>query len=135
MWGGSADGLGLFYWRKFNLHVLVRASLLRDWLAPHSTSDFGRFIDCVNYPDICQSFVARWLGHPVMNDAIGEINEFWSKLIAWFEDLLRFFLTNRRHGFKFPLILVSILQPNMALCANKIVMADVGGAEAAHERR
>src|SRR5436190_18502030 len=66
-----------------------------------------------------------------MNDAIGEINEFWRKLIAWFEDLLRFFLTNRRHAFQFALILVSILQPNMALCANKIVMADVSGAEAA----
>ena len=70
-----------------------------------------------------------------MNDAIGEINEFWRKLIAWFEDLLRFFSTNRRHAFQLALILVSILQPNMALCANKVVTADVGGAEAAREHR
>ena len=70
-----------------------------------------------------------------MNDAIGEINEFGRKLIPWFEDLLRFFSTNRRHALKFALILVSIFQPKVALCANKIVMADVGGAEAAHERR
>jgi hypothetical protein len=58
MRGGSADGLGLFYWRTFNLHGLVRAALFRDRLDPHGTSDFGRFIDCVNYPDICQSFIA-----------------------------------------------------------------------------
>ena|SRR6516162_8240119 len=135
MRGGSADGLGLFYWRTFNLHPLVRAALFRDWLDPHGTSYFGRFIDCVDYSDICQSFVARWFGRPVMNNAIGEINEFWRKLIAWFEGLLRLFFTNHRHAFQFPLILISILQPKVALCANKIVMADVGGAEAARERR
>ena len=70
-----------------------------------------------------------------MNDAIGEINEFWRKLIAWFEDLLRFFLTNCSHAFQFSLILVSILQPKLALRANKIVVADVSGAETARERR
>jgi hypothetical protein len=58
MRGGSADGLGLFHWRTFNFHRLVRAALFRDWLDPHGTSDFGRFIDGVNYPDICQSFIA-----------------------------------------------------------------------------
>src|SRR4029453_14552061 len=58
MRGGSADELGLFYWRTFNLHCLVRGALFRDWVDPHGTSDFGRFIDCVNYPDIGQSFIA-----------------------------------------------------------------------------
>src|ERR1044071_57314 len=58
MRGRSADGLGLFYWRTFNLHGLGRAALFRDWLDPDGTSDFRRFIDRVNYPDICQSFIA-----------------------------------------------------------------------------
>ena len=58
MRGGSADGLGCFYWRTFNSHRLVWAALFRDRLDPHGTPDFGRFIDCVDYSDICQSFAA-----------------------------------------------------------------------------
>src|SRR4030095_9890926 len=70
-----------------------------------------------------------------MDDAIGKVDEFRCKLIAWFKGFLGLFAIDGGNAFQFSLILVSILQPKLALRANKIVVADVSGAETARERR
>ena len=58
-----------------------------------------------------------------MDDTIRKVNEFRRELVAWFEGLLGCFATE------------GILQAKLSLRANDIVIADVGGAEAAREHR
>jgi hypothetical protein len=68
-----------------------------------------------------------------VDDAIRKVNKFGRKLIAWFEHLLGSFAVDRGDTFHFAMILVRIFQPKLPFRANKIVMADIGRAEAARE--
>ena len=56
-------------------------------------------------------------------------------MIAWFEGFLGFLAINRGDTTYFALILVGIIQPKSAFRANKIILANIAGAEAARERR
>src|ERR1700716_4360059 len=70
-------------------HTGTRHPLSRGWPPalverPDSDGPAGsrRPIQRLNDPDVLESFLARWLGLCIVEDAIGEVQQFRRKLIA-----------------------------------------------------
>lgn len=95
----------------------------------------SRFVDCTNDANVCQTFEAGGFGLLIVENAVGEVNQFGGELIALAKSFRRRFRSNGYALFEGQGIVVGRFGGQDALGADQAVTADIGGAEAAGESR